>query len=229
MLVHTFHVLRALLNIEVGWQGQNRSGGFTPGLSFQHFGLLLVSAAGGLILVHWHAPTLTLWALPAMTPVLLAPALAYWLGRKPVKDTWLQVPEDGQVTGVVELASLIRPPGHDPAGISWFERSVLSPVFARSSQPGARPATGKKARALERLVSRCAAEGKQALTHRELSLICNHPEALEALHWHAWRAAPESPWGVALDRMAQAVEIATQTPVSLPRRREELAWVGVAS
>jgi membrane glycosyltransferase len=113
--------------------------------------------------------------------------------------------------------------------LSWFEQMVLSPVFARASQSGAQPATGKKARALERLVDRCATEGKQALTHRELSLICNHPEALEALHWRAWHATPESPWRAVLGCMAQSVESASPAAVSLPRRREELAWVEVAS
>ncbi|SNC61509.1 membrane glycosyltransferase [Marinobacter sp. es.048] len=229
MLVHTLHVVRALLNLKLGWQGQNRSGGLTPGLSLQHFGLLLVSAAAGLTLIHWHAPTLTPWALPVMTPVLLAPALAYWLGRKPGTDTWLQIPEDGQITRVIELASVIRPLCHDIARLSWFERSVLSPVFARISQTGSKPATGKKARALERLVNRCAMEGRQALNHRELSLICNHPEALEALHWRAWHASPDSPWRDVLTRMAQSVDGDSPAAASLPRRQEQMAWVEVAS
>ncbi|PPI85229.1 glucans biosynthesis glucosyltransferase MdoH [Marinobacter maroccanus] len=229
MLVHTLHVVRALLNLKVGWQGQNRSGGLTPGLSLQHFGSLLFSAAAGLALIHWHAPTLTPWALPVMAPVLLAPALACWLGRNSGPVTWLHVPEDGQVARVIERANATPPLRHNPGRLSWFEQTVLSPVFARACQYDAQPATGKKARALERLVNRCATEGKQALTHRELSLICNHPEALEALHWRAWHAAPESPWRAVLDRMAQSVESATPTSVSLPRRREELGWVEVAS
>jgi membrane glycosyltransferase len=229
MLVHTLHVVRALLNLKVGWQGQNRSGGLTPGLSLRHFGLLLVSAAAGLALIHWHAPALTPWALPVMAPVLLAPALAYWLGRKPGTDTWLQVPEDGQVPGVIERASVITQLCHDPARLSWFERSVLSPAFARISRSGAQPATGKKAGALVRLVNLCAMEGKQALNHRELSLICNHPEALEALHWHAWHASPESPWRDVLTRLAQSVEGDSPAEVSLPLRQEQMAWVEVAS
>ncbi|TYC58211.1 glucans biosynthesis glucosyltransferase MdoH [Marinobacter sp. BW6] len=229
MLVHTLHVVRALLNLKVGWQGQNRSGGLTPGLSFQHFGPLMLSSATALALIHWHAPTLTPWALPVMAPVLLAPALAFWLAQKPGTDTWLKVPEDGHIARVIELASATPQLRHDPGRLSWFEQMVLSPVFARASRSGAQPATGRKARALERLVDRCATEGKQALTHRELSLICNHPEALEALHWRAWHAAPESPWRAVLGRMAQSVESAFPAAVSLPRRREELAWVEVAS
>jgi membrane glycosyltransferase len=229
MLVHSLHVVRALLNLKVGWQGQNRSGGLTPGLSFEPFGRLLWSAAAGLALIHWHAPTLTPWALPVMAPVLLAPALAFWLGRKPGKVTWLQVPEDSQATNVIELAGATPPLGHDPGRLSWFEQAVLSPVFARVSESGTSPATGKKAWALERLVCRCATEGKQALTHRELSLICNHPAALEALHWRAWHASPESPWRDVLSRMAQSAESATPAAMSLPLQREELAWVEVAS
>lgn len=229
MLVHTLHVVRALLNLKVGWQGQNRSGGLTPGLSFQHFGPLLLSAAAGLVLIHWHAPTLTPWALPVMAPVLLAPALAFWLGQKPGTDTWLRVPEDGHIARVIELASVTPPLGHKPGRLSWFEQMVLSPVFARVSRYEVRPATGKKARTLERLVNLCATGGKEALNHRELSLICNHPGALEALHWQAWNASSESPWRDVLARMAQSVEGAPPAAVSLPRRRDELAWVEVAS
>lgn len=229
MLVHTLHVVRALLNLKVGWQGQNRAGGLSPGGSLQHFGLLLFSAAAALALIHWQAPTLTPWALPVMAPVCLAPALACWLGRKPGTGIWLQVPEDGQNTKVIELARATPPLRQNPGRLSWFEQMVLSPAFARVSEADAHPATGKKARALERLVSRCAMEGKQALNHRELSLICNHPEALEALHWRAWDAAPESPWKAVLTRLAQSVESASPAAMSLPRRREDLAWVEVAS
>ena len=227
--LHTLHVVRALLNLKVGWQGQNRSGGFTPGLSFQHFGPLLLSAAAGLALIHWHAPTLTPWALPVMTPVLLAPALAFLLAQKPSTDTWLKVPEDGHIARVIELASAIPLLRHNPDRLSWFEQMVLSPVFARVSRYDAQPATGKKARALERLVNLCATGGKEALNHRELSLICNHPGALEALHWRAWNASSESPWRDVLVRMAQSVEGAPPAAVSLPRRRDELAWVEAAS
>jgi membrane glycosyltransferase len=229
MLVHSLQVLRALLNIKVTWQGQNRSGGPGPGLSLRHFGVLLFSAAAGLMLIHWHAPTLTPWALPVMAPVLLAPALASWLARKPGTGTWLQVPEDGQITRVIELADTSRPLHHNPGRLSWFEQIVLSPLFARVSQYDSQPARGKKARALERLVSRCATEGKCALNHRELSLICSHPEALEALHWRAWQASPESPWRDVLTRMAQSVEEAPPAAVSFHHRREELILAEVAS
>lgn len=229
MLVHTLHVFRALLNLKLGWQGQNRSGGLTPGLSFQHFGPLLLSAAAGLALIQWHAPSLTPWALPVMGPVLLAPALAFWLAQKPGTDTWLKVPEDGHIARVIELASATPPLRHNPGRLSWFEQMVLSPVFARVSRCDAQSVTGKKGRALERLVNLCATEGKEALNDRQLSLICNHPRALEALHWRAWNASPESPWRDVLARMAQSVEGAPPAAVSLPRRQDELAWVEVAS
>jgi len=229
MLVHTLHVIRALLNLRVGWQGQNRSGGLSPGLSLRHVGLLLFSAAAGLALIHQQAPTLTPWALPVMAPVLLAPALAWWLARRPGKGTWLQVPEDGRTTRVIELADAAPQLCRNPGRLSWFEQAVLSPVFARVSRDGRQPATGKKARALERLVNRCAAQGKKGLTCQELNLICNHPEALEALHWQAWYATPESPWRALLATMAQSVELATPERGPLPRRRKELAWLETAS
>jgi membrane glycosyltransferase len=229
MLVHTLHVVQAVLNLNVGWQGQNRSGGLSPGLSLRHYGLLLASAAAGLTLIHWHAPTLTPWALPVMAPVLLAPALAYWLGRTPRLGTWLQVPEDEQTTRVIKLAETTGPLSHDPGRLSWFEQVVVSPVFAGISDYDALPATGKKARALARLVDRCAIEGKQALSHRELSLICNHPEALKALHWRAWHASHESPWREVLVRMARSLERRPPAPVSLPRQPAALTWAEAAS
>jgi len=164
-----------------------------------------------------------------MAPVLLAPALASWLAQKPGTDSWLTVPEDGHIARVIELASATLPLRHNPGWLSWFEQMVLSPVFARVSRYDAQPATGKKARALERLVDLCATEGKEALNDRELSLICNHPAALEALHWRAWNASRESPWRDVLARMAQSVEGPPTAAVSLPRRRDELAWAEVAS
>ena len=113
--------------------------------------------------------------------------------------------------------------------LSWFEQVVVSPVFTGISDYDALPATGKKARALARLVDRCAIEGKQALSHRELSLICNHPEALKALHCRAWRASHESPWREVLVRMAQSLEQRPPAPVSLPRQPAALTWAEAAS
>jgi len=229
MLVHTLHVGRAVLNINVGWQGQNRSGGVTPGLSLRHFGPLLLSSAAGVALIHWHAPTLTPWALPIMAPVFLSPALAFWLAQLPGTGNWLHVPEDSRISRVIKLASAPPPLAHDPGRLSWFEQMVLSPVLARLSPHDAQPPTGQKAKALERLVERCATQGKEALNDRELSLICNHPEALEALHLRAWQASPESPWRDVLTRMAKSVEEAPPAVVSFHHRREELILAEVAS
>ena len=229
MLIHTFHVGGALSNLRVGWQGQNRSGGAKPGLSLRHFALLLASAIAALSLIQWHAPSLTPWALPVLAPVLFSPALAWWLSRKPGEGQWLAVPEDYRTTRVIDLAGP-APMGHrTPGGLDWFEQMVLSPVSARDHRRSASPLRGKKARALASLVDRCATEGKQGLTHRELSLICNHPEALAALHWRVWHASHESPWRETLTRMAQSVEGDSPIPVPLPRRQEQIAWVEVAS
>jgi len=229
MLVHTLHVLRALLNLKVGWQGQNRSGGLTPGLSLRPFGLLLFSGAAGLALIHWYAPTLTPWAMPVIAPILLAPVLAYLLSREAGKNTWLQVPGDDPTTEVIRLADSTPLLSHEPGRLGWFEQRVLSPVSARTSTTGPQRATGKKALVLEGLVDLCATEGKQALNHRELSLICSHPHALEALHWRAWQATPGSPWREVLKRMAQSTVRDSPAAASLPREQEELAWVEVAS
>lgn len=205
MLAHTVHVVRAVLNLKVRWQGQNRSGGGKPRLGFQRFGVPLVCAAGMLALIHWNAPSLTPWVLPIMVPALLGPVLIWWLSLEPEHPSWLPVPRDSHAEEVIDSADSRTRICPDTGSLSWFEQQVLSPARARAFKPDTRPIGGRKASSLQRLVNRCAREGSQALNDRERSLICSHPEALEALHWQVWHALPGTPWRNALARMAESV------------------------
>jgi membrane glycosyltransferase len=81
-----------------------------------------------------------------------------------------------------------------------FNRAVLDPRVNRVQQSCARRARGgARARRIESLIQRCVAEGPEDLTRRELGVLANDAGALARLHAEAWRAAPESYWGRALE------------------------------
>jgi membrane glycosyltransferase len=228
MLAHTLYVVRALINLDLSWQGQNRSGNTDLPTSFRRFGLPMALAAVTLGLVQWQAPGMTPWALPVILPVLLAPFSANWLNAVPASQPWLPVPEDQDSPPVIDRARLAPAVGKRWAALSWVEHAVLS--HAQAPDPGARNITGEKQKTLNRLVDRCAEGGKSALNHFEMSLICSHPAALRALHLRAWNSRSGSPWHQALARMARLPE--PQSPSVQPvtaRQPEESLWIDAAS
>ena len=228
MLAHSLYVVRAVFNLNLSWQGQNRTGKADLHTSFLRFGLPLALAAVTLGLAQWQAPELTPWSLPVVLPVLLAPFFASWLNTIHASQLWLPVPEDQQLTPVVDRARSAPVASKVWAALSWVEHTVLSPAQARN--PGAGNITGEKRKTLNRLVDRCAREGKSALDHFEMSLICSHPAALESLHLKAWNSGPGSPWHQALIRMARVPEPQARSvqPVT-PRQPEEILWIDAAS
>lgn len=224
MLCHSGHVLGAVLNINVSWQGQNRAG--NPGLASGWATLLLpiAAAAGGLALVQAHAPALTPWALPVAMPMLLIPFLIRWLDQPFPKTRWLAVPEHSRASELFANADGGPPLARRWPGLGWVEQVVLVPDQPRFSVGRQRAMTGRKGAVLEALVQRCAGLGPQALSHRELSLLCSHPGALAQLHQRAWAAAPGTPWHAVLDRLARAV----QSPVDASPERPPVvseAWL----
>ncbi|WP_372994552.1 glucans biosynthesis glucosyltransferase MdoH [Marinobacter sp.] len=232
MFAHTLHVFSALLNLRLSWQGQNRAGSADWRVSFQRFGPAMTLAGGTLAVIQWHAPGLLPWALPVVLPVLLASLLAGWLNCAPGREAWLRVPEDDPGAGVIELARSTLPLCQHQRWetLSWFEQAVLSPPRARPAQSPPRTIAGRKRQALARLVERCASAGSSGLSQRELSLICNHREAMESLHLRAWRSKPGSPWGLALARMAQSVRWHAGPDLAPePQRRKEILWIDAAS
>lgn len=230
MFAHTLYVLRALLNFSVGWQGQNRTDNSDQRTRLRRFGLPVAMAAGTLGLIQWQVPALTPWALPVTLPVLLAPLLTGWLNRKPAGAGWLQTPEDHKAPAVIDLARVATGYGRPWHNLSWVEQMVLSPVQARTRGRKARAAVGQKRKTLQHLVEICAQNGQSALNYREMSLICSHPAALEALHLRAWHARAGKPWQRALARMAEAMETPSgPAKVSIPHYSEEAQWIDAAS
>ena len=230
MTAHTLYVIRAPFNPPLGWQGQTRAGSTDLGTSIRRFGLPMVSAMITLAMVHWQTPALTHWALPVALPVLLAPVLARWLNNRPASRLWLQVPEDKQPPPVIASAGAEASSRRQWESLTWVEQQVLSPAHARTGSSSPRVVSGKKRQRLHQLVERCAAYGQSALDHGEMSLICSHPPALEALHLRAWHADTGSPWRKALDRLARALEDhPEQGAAPATRQREEALWINAAS
>lgn len=79
-----------------------------------------------------------------------------------------------------------------------------------------------------RLVEHCAVGGSQALSAPEITLLCEHPEALRALHYRVWQAAPGTPWGRVRDCLAQTPERHPE-PTGIGNEEMEQQWVEVAS
>lgn len=224
MLAHSLYALRAVVNLNLNWQGQNRTGKTDMHTSFLRFALPMTLAAVTLGLAQWQAPAVAPWALPVILPLLFAPFLANWLDTVHPGQSWLTVPEDQQQPPVIARACLAPAADKPWATLSWVEYAVLSPAQARN--PDARNITGEKQKTLNRLVERCAKEGKSALNHFEMSLICSHPAALDALHLCAWNSGSDSPWHQVLARMARVPEpqSASGPPVT-PRQPEESLWI----
>jgi len=230
MFAHTIFVLRALLNLNLNWQGQNRTGNTDLRTSVLRFGLPMILAAITLGLTQWQAPGLTLWALPVILPVLLVPFLAGWLNGVPSSQSWLAGPENQHVPPIIDRACSVPAAGKRWKALSWVEYVVLAPDPARPRHSITRTITGKKQKTLNQLVDRCEKGGKSALNHFEMSLICSHPTALEALHHRAWNARSGTPWHNALARLALAAEPRSTTIEPLTsRQREDSLWIDAAS
>ena len=228
MIAHSGHVAGALLNRSLRWQGQNRTGAGGLAQALQHFAWPALVCAGVLAMIQWYSPNLTPWALPVTIPVLIAPLLTVWLSGAGTGQRVI-VPEQVSSVPVITRASVAHRLGKRLPSLSWFEQAVLSPQYScwRHRQPG--PSHGCKQRALKALVDRCAVQGPGALTGSQISLLCDHPEAMQSLHLKAWQAEPDSPWGAALARLSLnlgPIQTATHTHRTQP---EHSPWIGVAS
>lgn len=228
MIAHSGHVAGAVVNSSLRWQGQNRTGAGGLEEALQHFAWPALVCAGVLVLIQWYSPNLTPWALPVTIPVLIAPMLTVWLAGAG-KGQRMIIPEQISAVPVITRASVAHRFGERLPSLSWFEQAVLSPHYScwRHRQPG--PSHGRKQRALRALVERCSAQGPGALTDSQISLLCDHPEAMQSLHLKAWQAEPDSPWGGALARLSLnlgPIQTATRTHRTQP---EHSPWIGVAS
>ncbi len=228
MVVHSVHVTRALLNVRIGWQGQNRTVGEQSATRWWPFIWPMTTAASALLLVQWQTPELTPWALPVILPVLAAPVLARWLASPVPAWRWWSVPEQVRQPPVLERAEAGTRLGQFWPALNRFEQQVLTPP-----SPGmiARPQQGlhgRKQQRLDQLVERCASAGSRALSEAEITLLCEHPESLRTLHDRAWQADPDTPWGAVLARLAQTLERRPE-PAGVGNKLMEQQWIEAAS
>ena len=92
----------------------------------------------------------------------------------------------------------ILPPSR--TGLSAFEEAVIDPVLNRLHCALARlPRNDKRRGRLHSLRVRCLKEGPDALSRREISLLANDRETLEAMNRTVWSSTPDSYWGSRLE------------------------------
>lgn len=226
MVTHSVHVTRALLNLPTGWQGQNRTGNQHNRTQWRQFLWPMATAGAILMLVYWQAPELTPWALPVIVPVLATPLLAHWLAGPVSCRHWWFVPEDFRRPRVLARAGAGLAPLWP--GLSRFEQRVLAPPSVELAVRNRQDLHGSKQQRLARLVEHCAVGGSQALSAPEITLLCEHPEALRALHYRVWQAEAGTPWGRVLERLAQTPERHPE-PTGIGNEEMEQQWVEVAS
>jgi len=228
MLVHSVQVGRALANLRTPWQGQNRAG--SPGSAAQWWPFIwpMVMAAVALALLLWQTPELTPWALPVLLPLLVIPALAPWLARPTEARGWALVPEAVRPSPVLQRADASSGYRRLWPALSRFEQQVLAPPHSNQVFRNQAGLQGRKQQLLARLVDRCARAGSQALNDAEIGLLCAHPESLQALHYRAWQADSDTPWGQVLARLEETLDWRPE-PTGIRHDGLEHRWVGVAS
>ncbi len=216
MLAHTRFVLETLFNLSVSWAGQNR----TREVGWR--AALVKHAPGSVLAITWAAyayslkPLFFYWSLPVAVPLLVAAPVTVWLSRFRV-GTALQrrgilvTPEETRpppVLRALHAGAMLR---RSPLGP--FEAAVLDPWRHRLHLAFTRPrrdTPGRRDRRM-RLLSRCLMGGPEALAPGEKTWLLLDPDALHALHRHAWEAAPDSPWGRRLERLCSEPEGGAQT------------------
>ena len=228
MVVHSIHVVHALLNMRTPWQGQNRTGDSRSGAQWQPFIWPMTTAGVILALIHWQAPELTPWALPVTVPVLATPLLARWLAEPTSNRRCWLVPEQRVSAPVLARADAGLALGQLWPDLSRFEQRVLAPPSSDRTVRSQQRLQGRKQERLTRLVERCAQAGSGALSDEEITLLCENPESLRALHYRVWQADPDTPWGQVLARLEKTLE---WRPGLAGIREEELEhrWIEAAS
>jgi len=210
MLAHTRHVLEAIFNTTLRWAGQNRSDEtqWRDALASEAPGTVLALSWSGF--AWWLDPAFFLWTLPVVLPLVLATPTAVLFGRvRP--GQWLRergllrVSVEERVEGVAKDLDSGPMLLEEAVQGTAFNRAVLDPKVNHVQQSCARRARGgARARRIESLIQRCAARGPEDLTRRELGVLADDASALAQLHAVAWRAAPDSYWGRALEHYVRA-------------------------
>lgn len=107
MLGHSRFFIEALLNLQLHWGGQNRSGAISPATALRGHGLGMLLGLGWAVFAWWLRPLYFYWSLPVALPLILAPLVTIWTSRTSTAS-WLarggllRTPEEQQKPRVVE-------------------------------------------------------------------------------------------------------------------------------
>lgn len=201
MLTHSRYVIESLLNVSLAWAGQNRTDEtrWPDAIIHQAPGSLIATAWAGF--AFWLKPMFFIWSLPVSLPLIFAAPTSVFLSRVSLGQRLrrlgiLVVPEELNDFPLLDdvVDERILPPSR--TGLSAFEEAVIDPVLNRVHGALARlPRNDKRRGRLHSLRVRCMKEGPDALNRRELSLLANDRETLEAMNRAVWSSAPDSYWG----------------------------------
>lgn len=207
MLAHSRFVGSALLNVRLGWGGQNRGADASWGKALRWHGPGALIGLGWLALgLHLDAG-LFLWSLPVVVPLIIAPLLSPFLGRARAGDRlarrgWLSAEPGGGSTALLQdtdaTPGYVATPAATTADqrLSPVEQALVLPALNRLHQQLARQPQARIRRLnLARLCQRCLQQGPQSLTRREINQLMSDRQSLAWLHKAVWTSPPDSFWG----------------------------------
>ena len=200
MLAHSRFVLEALLNLNLRWAGQNRTGetGWRPTLMSQLPGSLI--ALCWAIFAYRLDVGFFIWSLPVVIPLILAVPVSMLLGRVSMGRILrnfglLCVPEEVQGCSLVDDLQTPAAGNGRTMGLTAFEAAVVDPGLNRLHQSLGRRHHGQASYTLlHKLRLRCLQEGPETLTVRERSMLAGDRESLNWLHQAAWQADSKNYW-----------------------------------
>ena len=205
MLTHSRYVIESLFNVSLAWAGQNRidETRWREAIIHQAPGTVIATAWAGF--AFWLKPMFFIWSLPVSLPLIFAAPTSVFLSRVSVGQRLrrlgiLVVPEELNDFPLLDdvVDERILPPSR--TGLSAFEEAVIDPVLNRLHCALARlPRNDKRRGRLHSLRVRCLKEGPDALSRREISLLANDRETLEAMNRTVWSSTPDSYWGSRLE------------------------------
>lgn len=208
MLAHSRYVLESLLNVKLRWAGQNRTDETRWLDAFLHQAPGTVLAGAWSAFALWLQPMFFYWTLPVALPLVLATPTSVVLSRERLGDRlkrwgFFRIPEE--ILGSTLLNDLNSSPAlvaketqrEEPAAV----QAILDPKLSHLYQSMAHAHRGGiKQEVVLALRQRCHRLGPEALSVKELTLLMCDRANLQWLHEQAWRAAPSSYWGKALQR-----------------------------
>jgi membrane glycosyltransferase len=216
MLTHSRYVIESLINVSLAWAGQNRTDEtrWPDAIIHQAPGSLIATAWAGF--AFWLKPMFFIWSLPVSLPLIFAAPTSVFLSRVSLGQRLrrlgiLVVPEELNDFPLLDdvVDERILPPSR--TGLSAFEEAVIDPVLNRVHGALARlPRNDKRRGRLHSLRVRCMKEGPDALNRRELSLLANDRETLEAMNRAVWSSAPDSYWGSRIEARIMRDELTGQ-------------------